>query len=256
MAEEPEITNLSALPEPVTDYDGETGRTSRSARRRPVLGGTSFSNATEVDPGHLHRLDGHRRDGVLQGSAAAGAAGAGHGDHAGPEDLLALGAAELVTSRVMLYSPSRAAHQPGGQPARRWLGDGVGRVTAGQGPQPRGAAVGPSWGTPSVSTASQAGDYYVAVQVDPLQSYLTGRVMQVRVSLAVDGSADRSAGVRGGRPTPTPTPSGGRRNPSPDDRIDPLDHAADRRRYRDRPWSAAGRSGASSRSGWWPALWP
>ncbi len=139
VAEEPEITNLTALPEA---RDG-LRRRDRPGQGRQGVGGPGWNVLLQRhrgQPGHLHRLDGHRRDGVLQGSAAAGAAGPGHGDHAGPEDLLALGIGRAghLPGDALLAVPD-AAHQPGGQPARRWLGDGVGRVAAGQGPQPRGS---------------------------------------------------------------------------------------------------------------------
>ena len=71
---------------------------------------------------------------------------------------------------------------------------------------------------PNVTTAAIAGDYYVALQLDPLQAYLSGRVMQVRLSLAIDGQvsgqpeyadvdlaqpepdAERDAGLGGAEP--------------------------------------------------------
>ena len=70
-------------------------------------------------------------------------------------------------------------------------GEGAVRVSAAS-PQVRvrnREAAASELGDPNVTTASHAGDYFVALQVDPLQAYLTGRVMQDRVSLAVDGQA-------------------------------------------------------------------
>ncbi|HYI57633.1 MAG TPA: VWA domain-containing protein [Microlunatus sp.] len=207
VAEEPEITNLSALPEPVTDYDGETGRV-KVGKVSAVLGGTSFSNATEVSPAtytdsmatgetvfYRVRLQPGQR---VRATATTPA----------PKTSWHLASAELVTSRVMLYSPSRTLLT---SQEANLQGDGSVTVSAAS-PQVRvrnrEAAVSPSWGTPSVSTASQAGDYYVAVQVDPLQSYLTGRVMRTRVAIAVDGSpTGLPEYAAAASPTPTPDPT-------------------------------------------------
>lgn len=209
VAEEPEITNLAALPRPVTGYDGKTGRV-KVGKASSVLGGTSFSNATEVSPAtytdsmatgetvfYRVRLEPGQR---LRATATTPA----------PKTSWHLAAAELVTSRVMLYSPSRTLLTS--QEANL---QGAGSVTvSAASPQVRvrnrEVPVSQSWGTPSVSTASQAGDYYIAVQVDPLQSYLTGRVMRTRVAIAVDGApAGLPEYTAPASPTPTPDPSGG-----------------------------------------------
>ena len=208
VAEEPAITNLAVLPEPVTNYDGKTSRV-EVGKASSVLGGTSFSNATEVSPATLTdsmatgetvfyriRLETGQRLRVTATTPAPGTA-------------WNLGSAELITSRVMLYSPSRTLLT-----SQMASLQGKGSVTvSGASPQVRvrnrEAPVSPSWGPPSVSTASQAGDYYIAVQVDPLQSFLTGRVMRTRVAVAVDGKpAGMAEYAADASPTPTPDPSG------------------------------------------------
>lgn len=219
VAEEPAITNLAELPKPVTGYDGKTGRV-KVGKASAVLGGTSFSNATEVSPAtytdsmatgetvfYRVRLEPGQR---LRATATTPA----------PKTSWHLAPAELVTSRVMLYSPSRTLLT---SQEANLQGDGSVTVSAAS-PQVRvrnrEAPVSQSWGTPSVSTASQAGDYYIAVQVDPLQSYLTGRVMRTRVAIAVDGSpAGLPEYAAAASPTPTsdptePTPAG---TPEPSD---------------------------------------
>jgi Ca-activated chloride channel family protein len=207
VAEEPEITNMASLPEPVTGYDGKTGRV-KAGKASAVLGGTSFSNATEVSSGtytdsmatgetvfYRVRLQPGQR---VRATATTPA----------PKSSWHLAPAEAITTRVMLYSPSRTllTSQEDNQ-----QGDGSVTVSAGS-PQVRvrnrEAPVSLSWGAPSVSTASQAGDYYVAVQVDPLQNYLTGRVMPTRVAIAVDGApAGLPEYAAPASPTPTPDPS-------------------------------------------------
>ena len=113
-----------------------------------------------------------------------------------------------------------------------------------------------SWLEPNVTTAAVAGDYFVSLQLDPLQANLSGRVMQVRLSLAVDGQPS-------GQPeyaVPSPTPS-----PSPDRTygIRSPDGGSDARRPNPRRTAAPGSPPASCwpepefwRSGWWPVPWP
>jgi len=65
----------------------------------------------------------------------------------------------------------------------------------------------PNYLDPSVTTASISGDYYLAVQLDPLQKFLTGRVMRVRLSIAVDGKASGQPVYASTAASATPTPS-------------------------------------------------
>jgi hypothetical protein len=65
----------------------------------------------------------------------------------------------------------------------------------------------PNYLDPSVTTASISGDYYVALQLDPLQKFLTGRVMQVWLSIAVDGKASGQPVYASTAASATPTPS-------------------------------------------------
>ena len=65
----------------------------------------------------------------------------------------------------------------------------------------------PTYLDPSVTTASISGDYFVALQLDPLQKFLSGRVMRVRLSIAVDGKASGQPVYASTAASATPTPS-------------------------------------------------
>ena len=66
-----------------------------------------------------------------------------------------------------------------------------------------------SWLDPNVTTAAVAGDYFVSLQLDPLQAYLSGRVMQVRLSLAIDGKVSgQPEYATSSSPSPTPSATG------------------------------------------------
>jgi Ca-activated chloride channel homolog len=188
IAEEPPITNLASLPQPETSYDGQAGGVEPSSART-VLGGTSFSNSTQIRPGtwtdsiatgetvfYRVRLETGQRVRVTATTPA-------------PRSSWRLGPADALTSRLVLFSPARSTLTVRQAPLQ---GKGAVTITAAS-PQVRvrnrEVPPPPSYLDPSVTTASISGDYDVALQLDPLQKFLTGRVMQVRLSLAVDGKA-------------------------------------------------------------------
>ena len=165
----------------------------RTKPTRPVLGGTSFTNAGMLEPGswtdspttgetifYRVRLETGQRLRVTAKMPASAKS-------------WQLDAADAVTPSLMLYAPSRV------QLARK---DGVlqGSSTASltlASPQVRvqnreieqsrnrngSAGINAAW------SASVAGDYYVALQLEPLQAYLSGRAMPVLMNVAVDGEA-------------------------------------------------------------------
>ena len=206
IAEEPPIRNLASLPDPVLDYDGKADaiRPGRSAGSR--LGGTSFSNSTEVTPGtwtdsvatgetvfYRVRLEPGQRLRVTAEMPA-------------PKTAWYLHPVEVITTRVAVYSPARvnlteqtAYLQGRGRVVVTAASPEV-RVRNREVPQT------PGYREPNVTTAATAGDYFVGLQLDPLQYSLSGRVMQVRLSLAVEGKPT-------GQPeyttstTPSPSPS-------------------------------------------------
>jgi Ca-activated chloride channel homolog len=209
VAEEPPIRNLASLPEPVADYEGKADavRPTRSAGSR--LGGTSFSNATEVSPGtwrdsvavaetvfYRIRLETGQR---LRVSAETPA----------PKTASQLRGTEWVTTRVNIFSPARVSLT---EQSANFTADGAVLVTAAS-PEVRvrNREVPPpaTWLDPTVTTAATAGEYFVGLQLDPLQYVLAGRVMQVRLSLAVDGKVSGQPEYATSTSTsPTPTPSG------------------------------------------------
>ena len=207
IVEEPPITNLASLPEAESGYTGQADAVRAKGATPARLGGTSFSNATEVAPGSWRdsvavaetvfyrlRLEPGQR---LRVTAEA----------PGPKGSWRLDAAEAVTTRVLVYSPARVvltaqqANQQGRQGGRVTAASPVVRVRNRELPQPA------NYLDPNVTTAAGAGDYFVALQVDPLQSYLAGRVMPVRLSLAVDRNPSGLPEYAVPSPTPTPTPT-------------------------------------------------
>ena len=204
IAEEPPISNLADLPEPDADYTGTAGAVRAATPSPSRLGGTSFSNSTEVKPGTW-------RDSVATGETVfyrvrleTGQRLRVTAETPTPGSDWKLGAAEAITTRVNVYSPARVSLT---EQSAALQGNGAVRVTAASPTvRVRNREVPPpaSWLEPNVTTAAVAGDYFVSLQLDPLQANLSGRVMQVRLSLAVDGRP--SGQPEYAVPSPTPTP--------------------------------------------------
>ena len=208
IAEEPPISNLAALPEPDLDYTGRADAVRARGLAPSRLGGTSFSNSTEITPGswadsvatgetvfYRVRLEPGQRLRVTAETPA-------------PRTPWQLGSADALTTRVNVYSPARVSLT---EQTAIMQGRGAGRVTAAS-PQlrVRNREVPPpaSWLDPNVTTAAIAGDYFISLQLDPLQAYLSGRVMQVRLSLAIDGEVSgQPQYATSTSPSPSPTPS-------------------------------------------------
>ncbi len=223
IAEEPPITNLESLPEPVADYDGKADAVRPGRSAGPRLGGTSFSNSTQVSPGtwtdsvatgetvfYRVRLETGQRLRVTAETPA-------------PKTAWHLAAGEWVSSRVIVYSPARVSLT---EQTASLQGRGSARVTAAS-PEVRvrNREVPPpaSYLDPSVTTAATAGDYFVGLQVDPLQKYLSGRVMQVRLSLAIDGKpSGQPQYAASSSPSPTPSTTPGSPPPSGSPTASPL----------------------------------
>jgi Ca-activated chloride channel family protein len=207
IAEEPPISNLAELPEPDTDYTGTAGAVRAATRSPAKLGGTSFSNSTEVKAGTW-------RDSVATGETVFYRARLETGQQLrvtaetpAPKTNWQLGAAEAITTRVNVYSPARVSLT---EQSAALQGNGAVRVTAASpSVRVRNREVPPpaSWLQPNVTTAAVAGDYFVGLQLDPLQANLSGRVMQVRLSLAIDGQPSGQPEYTVPSPTSSPTPS-------------------------------------------------
>ena len=209
IAEEPPIRNLASLPDPIGDYDGKADavRPGRSAGSR--LGGTSFSNSTEVTPGTW-------RDSVAVAETVFYRVRLEHGQRLrvtaitpAPKTPSQLTAAEWVTTRVNIFSPARVslteqkANFTSNQAVLVTAASPEVRARNREMPSP------PSFLDPTVTTASVAGDYFVGLQLDPLGRLLWGRVMQVQLSLAIDGKVSgQPEYATSTSQSPTPTPSG------------------------------------------------
>ena len=207
--EEAPIANLASLPEPVSDFTGRADAVRPSGRTPTNLGGTSFSNATEVTPGSW-------RDSVAVGETVfyrvrlePGQRLRVSAETPAPKTAWRLAAAEGLTSRVLVYSPARAllAQQfdnlQGRTSARVTAASPEVRVRNREVPQPS------NFLDPNVTSAAVAGDYFIGLQLDPLQGYLSGQVMQVRLSLAVDGQPSGQPEYTVPSPSPSPSLSSG-----------------------------------------------
>lgn len=226
VTEEPKVANLDALPESLADYDGAAAKT--VAAREPVravVGGSAYSNAPRIGAGTW-------TDAAAVGETVVYRVPLDYGQRLrvtatvpdGRQDA-GLTSGEAVTTHVNLMSPARlrltTAYESAAldSPARVTVASPQVRVRNRETPLPITANSADDW-----STASVAGDYFVAVQLDPIQRYLTGRVMSLRLDVAVDGrptgrpvhaaagptatpSRTPSASASPADPTPTPGPA-------------------------------------------------
>jgi Ca-activated chloride channel family protein len=209
VATEPEIVNTASLPTAITSYD-ESGRAVPTAKStRQTGGGTSFTNAPLLAPGSYNdapavgesvfykvRLEAGQR---LLSTVAAPS----------DRDSWDLSNYETLTVATVLYSPSRV---PQTKQSAALQGDNRVKITAFS-PQVRvrnreiahGSLVTTEGNArANASYASVAGDYYVSVQVRSNNADLAGRVLPIRVNVAVDG---RPAGQAQYGSSTEPTPS-------------------------------------------------
>jgi Ca-activated chloride channel family protein len=209
VATEPEIVNTASLPTAITSYD-ESGRAVPTAKStRQTGGGTSFTNAPLLAPGSYNdapavgesvfykvRLEAGQR---LLSTVAAPS----------DRDSWDLSNYETLTVATVLYSPSRV---PQTKQSAAMQGDNRVKITAFS-PQVRvrnreiahGSLVTTEGDArANASYASVAGDYYVSVQVRSNNADLAGRVLPIRVNVAVDG---RPAGQAQYGSSTEPTPS-------------------------------------------------
>ena len=208
ISEEPPIANLAALPDAVTDYTGKGDAVRPAGPGRPILGGTSFSNASEMAPGTW-------RDSVAVGESVLykvrlepGQRFRVSAETPAPKTGWRLTGADAVLPRIFVYSPARV--QLSTQDDALFNAEAKTLTVASPQVRVRNREVPPPdiiLIEPNVTTASIAGDYYVGLQLDPSMRYLSGRVMQVRLSLAVDGqpTGPPEYAVPSLNPTPSPT---------------------------------------------------
>ncbi|NYI70873.1 Ca-activated chloride channel family protein [Naumannella cuiyingiana] len=206
--DEPAITNLDRLPPP---EDGvPQARAVSGGKVEEVDGGTAFSDAPDVGTGswddtitvgetRVYRVPLEPGQ-QLRASLTVPRPGAKNG-MATP--------AEVVTSRIGLFAPGRAA-----------LGEGASAVIQ------AGNAQTVSVATPeirvrnresesrTVAAASQGGDYFIAVEVASVGPDQVGRPLDIRLDVAVDGQPDGLPEYA--EPVPSAQPSAGTPGESPE----------------------------------------
>lgn len=210
VTEEPPVTNQAGLPPALEDYTG-TGPAVRATKPvRRVLGGTAFSDSPTLTPGswtdtlavaetifyRVRLQPGQRLRASLRTPTKA--------------TPWKVRLSESIRTDVALLSPARVVLT---RQHESLMGSGSLRVTAAS-PQIRvrnreermseDQSVDKDW-----STASVAGDYFVRIQVDPLQRSLAGRIMQVQLDIAVDGkpAGQPVYAQQDASPSPTATPT-------------------------------------------------
>jgi Ca-activated chloride channel family protein len=218
---EPEITNLASLPGPVSSYK-QTG--SAVPRKKPVrrtVGGSSFTNAPLLTAGSYNdapavgesvfyrvRLETGQR---LRTSVTAPS----------NRDGWDLSNTETVTVAAVVYTPSRV---PQARQSGVLQGDSREKLTV-HSPEVRvrnreivhgGLVTTEGEALPRASYASVAGDYYVSVQVRQTTPDTSGRVLPIRLDLAVEGTPEGQP-VYATAPSPSPSASA----PSPGSTAEP-----------------------------------
>lgn len=188
VTEEAPITNLKSLPKPLTSYEEKGTKLGLGTSSRAVLGGSSFSSAESVGPGswtdsmatgetvfYKVRLEpGQRLRTTLYAPA--------------PKSSWSMSKLEALTAELRFYSPSRlqltdqSAPMQGDRKVTVTATSPQVRVRNRENPWPQGFGSGTALGTASVG-----GDYFVAVALDPLARDFAGRVMSIRLEIAVDG---------------------------------------------------------------------
>lgn len=204
VSEEPAISNLASLPKPVTSYLGHAKAVPASMPVRPATGGTAFSNAAELTPGSwsetvtigetlfykVHLETGQRLRATLQAPA--------------PKGSVPLSGAETVSPTVRLFSASRTELASDFAVLQNGRHRSVTLATPEVRVRNRERPVTGLYDR--IGNAAAAGDYYVAVLVDALQGSLNGRIVPVRLKLAVDGEPEGQPQYAAAA-SPTPSPS-------------------------------------------------
>lgn len=209
VAAEPEITNLASLPGPVESY-AQTGSAvpSRKPVRR-VVGGSSFTNAPLLTPGSFADAPAVGESIFYKIALAPGQRLRATVTAPSDRDGWDLTSTETVTVASLIYTPSRV---PLTKQSGVLQGDNRQKLTT-RSPQvrvrnreiPHGTIVGTE-GDPlaKASYASVAGEYYLSVQARQSTADTSGRVLPIRLDLAVEGTP---AGLPAYATAPTPSPS-------------------------------------------------
>ena len=217
IATEPEITNLASLPGPVSSYRQTGPAVPGKKPVRRTIGGSSFTNAPLLVGGSYSdapavgesvfykvRLETGQR---LRTSVTAPS----------NRDAWDLTNTETVTVAALVYTPTRV---PQARQSGVLQGNSREKLTV-LSPEVRvrnreivhgGVVTTEGDALPRASYASLAGDYYVSVQVRQTTPDTSGRVLPIRLDLAVEGTPE-------GQPVyataPSPTPSASAPSPGP-----------------------------------------
>jgi Ca-activated chloride channel homolog len=213
VGEQPEVVNRAELPESVAGYDGRAAKVAKVSPVKDVVAGSGFSNAAEIGPGswadtiafgetvlYRTRLDYGQR---LRVTATLPSSGR-----------VPLDRYDLWITRLKIYTPARLSTMVAQQ---KTTGDQKVEPLTLAGPEVRvnndelALPLTQNAYVPDASTASVAGDYYVALQLQPQGDELKGVDVPVRLDVAVDG---QPAGLPQLAASPTPTPTGAASTPS------------------------------------------
>ena len=209
VATEPEIVNTASLPTAITSYKETGGAVPNAKSTRQTAGGTSFTNAPLLAPGSYSDAPAVGESVFYKVRLQAGQRLLTTVTAPSDRDSWKLSNYELVTVATVLYTPSRV---PQTKQSAGMQGDNRVKITA-YSPEVRvrnreiahGSLVTTEGNArANASYASVAGDYYVSVQVRSNLDDLAGRVLPIRVNVAVDG---QPAGQPQYGSSAVPTPS-------------------------------------------------
>lgn len=221
IAEQAPVANRADLPEPVADYTGRSSRLRAQGTAQAVVGGSGFSNAPALAPGSWS-------DTIAFGDTALYRVPLDYGQRLkvtaslpGEKGRLPLTLADGYIVSLKLLTPAHAQLVDVREPHN---GAPAVHVSAAS-PQVRvrnDELLLPGYQNfqPDASTASVAGDYYVAVGLQPIKNDLSGVVVPLQLNLAVDGApsgqpvfatapspgpSDQPSPSTSGSPSETPT---------------------------------------------------
>ena len=220
VAEQPPVTNRADLPEPVEGYTGEGFRLEQQGKRTPVLGGSGFSNAPAIGPGSWSDTIAFGDTALYRVPLEPGQTLKVTASLPGEKGRLPLELADGYIAKLKLLSPAHAQLVEVREPHN---GSPAVHLSAAS-PQVRVRndellLPGYQYYQPDASTASVAGDYYVAVELQPVSKGLAGVVVPLQLNLAVDGAASgqpvfASTGSSSASPSTPPIPPDSTAGPS------------------------------------------
>jgi Ca-activated chloride channel homolog len=197
VAEEPPITNLANLPEPLSSYDENASPVKIKAPAQTVLGGTAFSNAPALTPGTWTDSLATGETVVYRVRLETGQRLRVTADMPAPNSGWRLGWTDAIGPQLMIFAPSRVqlTKQTG-----VLQGTQTSTLTA---VSPEIRVRNREVTHDQTRAASIAGDYYVAVLLDPVTTDPKGRVMKFRLRVAVEGEPEGQPVYASTAPSPS-----------------------------------------------------